>query len=129
MSKKNISIVLCLIIIAAFFLPYLSDGSENFSGMNIIFGNARFAGLNHSGYNLLVSLLIPLGAFLTLLRANPPGNLSRWMPLIGVAYLLVMLYIRGNTGGDMSIGEFLGFFSYGLWLTLVASVILLFTGD
>lgn len=129
MNKKTLTIVLSLIIIGAFFLPYLSYGGENFSGMNIIFGNDNFVGLHKSGYSLLVALLIPLGGLLTLFGANPPGNLSRWMPLIGVAYLLIMLYIRGNTGGSMGIGEFVGFFSYGLWITLVASIILPFAKD
>jgi hypothetical protein len=129
MNRKTLSAVLSLVIIGAFFLPYLSFESKSFSGMNIIFGNAEFVGLQKSGYSLWVSLLIPLGAFLTLIGANPPGSFSRWMPLIGVAYMLIMLYIRGNTGGNMAIGEFVGFFSYGLWITLVASVILPFTGS
>lgn len=135
MSKKNLSVILSLAIIAAFFLPYLSDGSESFSGMNIIFGNAEFEGLHRSGSALLVSLLIPLGGLLTLVGAfsndnSAMGGLARWMPLIGVIYLVVMLYIRATSGdvGDTSIGEFIAVFAYGFWITLASSVILLFTG-
>jgi hypothetical protein len=134
MSKKSISIILSLAIIAAFFLPYLSDGSESFSGMNIIFGNAEFEGLHRSGSNLLVSLLIPLGALFILIGAFSNDSFTsmgivRWLPLIGVVYLVVMLYIRATSGdvGDTSIGEFIAIFAYGFWITLVASVVLLFT--
>jgi len=35
-----------------------------------------------------------------------------------------MLYIQAS--GEVSIGEFIGYFGYGLWITIVAAIILPF---
>lgn len=130
MSKKSITIILCIALIAAFFLPYLSNGSLSYSGLKVMFGDKEVEGISKGGKALFLSLLIPIGALLVLLQVffdNSSMGIIRWMPLIGVVYLLVMLYIQAN--GEASIGEFIGYFSYGLWITIVAAIILPFVSD
>lgn len=41
MSKKTISIILSVIIIGAFFLPYISNGEFGLSGYDIVFGKGE----------------------------------------------------------------------------------------
>jgi len=130
MSKKSITIILCIALIAAFFLPYLSNGSLSYSGLKVMLGDKEVEGISKGGKALFLSLLIPVGALLTLFQGlsnNSSFGIVRWMPLIGAGYLLVMLYIQGS--GEISIGEFIGYFSYGLWITIVAAIILPFVGD
>ena len=127
MSKKNLTTILCIALIVAFFLPYLSNGSLSYSGFKLMFGDKEIEGIGKGGRTLLLSLLIPVGALLTLLQgfsSSSSVGIVRWMPLIGVAYMLVMLYIQA--GGQVSIGESIGYFSYGLWITIVAAIILPF---
>lgn len=131
MNSKSITIVLCIALIVAFFLPYLSNGSLSYSGWQVMFGNKEVQGLSNGGRSLFVSLLIPLGALLVLLMKffdnYSSAGFIRWMPIVGVAYLLIMLYIQMS--GEGSIGELIGFFSYGLWITIVAAIILPFVSN
>lgn len=132
MNKGSLTAILAIAIIIAFFLPYLSFMGESASGMNIVFGKSGFVGLTKTGSGLFVSLLVPLGGLFILIGKGTGDSFSTsgivyWMPLLGVLYLLVMLYMRGNTGGSITVGEFVEFFGYGLWITIVAAVILPFT--
>jgi len=130
MSKKTIATILCIVLIIAFFLPYLSNGSLSYSGLKVMFGDKEVEGISKGGKALLLSLLIPVGALLALLQGFSSSSslgIVRWMPLIGVAYLLVMLYIQAS--GEISIGEFIGYFGYGLWITIVAAIILPFVNE
>ncbi len=128
MSKKNLSVILSIVLIAAFFLPFISFGSYNFSAFDYALG--RVEGLEQNSKFLFISFLIPIGALLILLGSfsNDPfsnSGLVMWMPLIGTLYLVVMLYVRGSS--DLTVSELIGWLGYGFWILLAASIILLFT--
>jgi hypothetical protein len=134
MSKKILSIILALILLICFFLPYLTIGSTSTSGFNIVFGKDGLEGISSSGRYLFVSLLIPIGAVLLLIGAVINDSFTSsgfvyWMPLAGIIYILVSLYLgaTGNNSEYIAIGEYVGIFSYGLWITLIAAIILPFS--
>jgi len=132
MSKKSLAIVLSLLLIVAFFLPYLSYGPISYSGWNVVFGNHEVSGLSSSGRSLYLCLLIPGGALLLLIGILTKDNFSSagiiyWVPLIGVLYIIIMLYLQTTGTGGMSLGDFISVFGYALWLTLIAAIILPFT--
>lgn len=127
MSKKNLTILLSIALIIAFFFPFVSSGSYNFSAFDIVFD--RVEGLGQGGKSLYVSLLVPLGALLLLIGAVTNDHFTRsgfvlWMPLIGVLYLVVMLYINGSEA--LTVSELIGWLSYGFWISLIAAIILPF---
>ena len=126
MSKKNLTILLSVILIVAFFLPFISAGTS-FSAFDIVFG--KVGGLTQNGRFLFVSLLVPIGAILLLLGAFTNDSFTKsgivlWMPFIGVLYLVVMLYINGSS--DLTVSELIGWLGYGFWILLVSSFLLLF---
>jgi hypothetical protein len=135
MNKKTISTVLSLALLACFFLPFISIDGYNVSGFQIVFGKDGESGIGSSRY-LFVSLLIPIGAILILLDSLSSGSSSYggygyWMPLVGILYLAVMIYLgmqqgAGTMGGSLSMGEIISALGYAFWITLAASVILIF---
>lgn len=125
MNKKNLTILLSIVLIIAFFFPFISSGTYNFSAFDIVFDRVEGQG----GKSLYISLLVPLGALLLLIGAITNDNFTRsgfvlWMPLIGVLYLVVMLYINGSEA--LTVSELIGWLSYGFWISLLAAIILLF---
>jgi hypothetical protein len=121
MSKKNLTIILCLVLLVSFFLPYVAG----FSGFDLVFG--KYKVMNNGG---LASVLIPLGGILLLFGAISGNNFSTmgiifWMPLVGIAVLILMLYLK--ISNLVGIGDIISSFDYGLWLSLVAAIILPFT--
>jgi len=132
MSKKNLAVLLSFLLIIAFFLPYLSYGPISYSGWNVVFGNHEVSGLSNSGRSLYLCLLIPGGALLLLIGILTKDGFTSsgiiyWAPLIGVAYIIIMLYLQSREDGGMTISEFISVFGYALWLTLIAAIILPFT--
>lgn len=128
MSKKNLTIILSIVVIAAFFLPFIKVGPYSFSAFDYALG--RVEGLELGSKFLFISFLIPIGAILLLWGAfaNDPFTKSGfvlWMPLIGTLYLIVMLYVRGSS--DLTVSELISWLGYGFWILLGASIILLFT--
>jgi len=65
MSKKSITILLCIALIVAFFLSYLSNGSLSYSGLKVMFGDKEVEGISKGGKALLLSLLIPVGRIIS----------------------------------------------------------------
>jgi hypothetical protein len=135
MDKKSLTIVLAVILLVAFFLPFISANGYTLSGWNIVFGKNGESGLfNGSGTaarSLFLCLLIPLGALIVLFSAfgtNSSGeNYGRWMPLIGILYLAIMIFVNLTTGiGAFSFGGVIQILGYAFWITLVASLVLLF---
>ena len=121
MNKKTFAIVLSLALLVSFFLPYLGD----YSGFDLVFGKHKI--ISTSGG--IASILIPAGGLL-ILFGSIGGNtydFSYWMPIAGIIVMVAMLLIKGT--GGASIGDIISSFSYGFWITVAASVLLLFTKD
>jgi hypothetical protein len=130
MNKKTITIVLCGLIIGAFFLPYLSGFGNQMSGYDLVFGKYGYAGIAGKGSFKFINLLVPLGAAVILLGEllddrYAKGTFIRLLPLIGLAYMLVMIYLPDS--GQFSFGDLLSLLSYGFWLSLAAALALPFT--
>lgn len=134
MDKKNLNIGLAIVLIVAFFLPYVSVMGFNLSGLNVVFGKGGLNGMS-KGSLLFITLLVPIGAILVLAGSfgvdkSLNAGYVFWMPLIGILYLAVRMYLemsKGATrvGGSLGIGDFLSVMGYGFWITIVASVALL----
>ena len=121
MNKKTFAIILSLVLLVSFFLPYLGD----YSGFDLVFGKHKII----SSSSGIASILIPAGGIM-ILFGNLFGNtynVSYWMPIVGVIVLVALLLINGT--GGAGIGDIISSFSYGFWITLVASVLLLFAKD
>jgi hypothetical protein len=131
MNKKTITIVLAIILIASFFLPYLSVPGYDFSGFHVAFGKDGMSGLVKGGKLLLLCLLIPLGGIVVLIDSlgdsSSSNNLGYWMPLLGAVILAILMYtgMKPYAGSELTIGRFLGVMGYGFWITLGAAIGLL----
>ena len=125
MDRKMFTIILAIVLIGCFFLPYWS-----FMGMNVSgFDSVKASGGSWQKYILL---LIPLSGVLLLIGAvnnenYPLGrNLLCWLPLLTVLYtIIVSPLIEGVGFGDIfkMIGKGYGI---GWWITIAASLVLAF---
>jgi hypothetical protein len=132
MNKKTVSIILSIVLLVAFFLPFISIVDIfSASGFNVVFGKDGMSGVVNGGKFLFVSLLIPLGAIIVLFDSLGSGSSSvdygYWMPLTGIIILSVIMYtgMSSGAGSGFSVGDFLKVMGYGYWITLAASVVLL----
>ena|SRR5690242_18242430 len=132
MDKKTVAIILAVLLIVAFFLPYVSFQEFKLSGFKIIFGKGGLFG--GKAIHMYLILLIPIGAILALVNAlgadKSSSNYGVWMPLVGIIYLSVMMYLEMNkganrVGGSLSFSQFMSVLGIGYWMTLVGSVLLL----
>lgn len=130
MNKKTITIILSLVLLIAFFLPYVSNGPVKFSCFDIVFGKDGVEGLSSHGKFLFVTLLIPIGAILILLGVFTKDIFANsgfvyWLPLIGIIYIVIMLYVTGSSA--LTVSELVGWLGYGFWVSLAASIMLPFS--
>ena len=127
MNNKMITPILAVVLLVCFFLPYFSNGSESFSAFNIVFGKHGLTGVGSAERYLW--LLIPLAALLLLFGGSTSGGFIYWLPLIGLVYIIVRIYMeaKGMGGGNVAIGDVLKLASYGFWISLGAAVLLPFT--
>jgi len=128
MEKKTVSTFLAVLLIIACFLPFVSGGFIQVSGYKLIFGKG---GLLTSG-QLWITLLVPLGAILILAGSLGVDNSLKsgiifWMPLVGILYLGVRMFMIMNKAADspFGIGNFLSVMGYGYWFALATSIGLL----
>ena len=128
MEKKTVTNFLAVLLLLAFFLPYISAGFIQMSGYRLIFGKG---GLLTSG-QLWITLLVPLGAILVLAGSLGANNSLRsgivfWMPLVGILYLGVRMFMIMNKAAEsqFGIGDFLSVMGYGYWFTLLVAIGLL----
>jgi hypothetical protein len=125
MDRKIFTIVLAVVLIGCFFLPYFSLFGSGISGFDMV----KAPGGDWQKY---IMLLIPLSGVLLLIGAvnnenYPLGrNLLCWLPLLTILYLLIVSpLINGVAFGDIfkMIGKGYGI---GLWVTIGASLVLAF---
>ncbi|HYC39893.1 MAG TPA: hypothetical protein VEB63_05335 [Chitinophagaceae bacterium] len=137
MNKKTSAIILALLLLGVFFLPFLSFTQDyKLSGFEVVFGKDGREGIGQGRF-MFVSLLIPLGAVLITLsalteRSSTLSNYVYWMPLLGLIYLTIMSFLEMQSGarqvgGSLSFGQMMGTLAYGYWLTLAASVLVVAT--
>lgn len=125
MDKKMLSIILGVVLIGCFFLPYASLMGVNISGYDSVFSGA-------GDWKKYILLLIPISGLMLLIGAVNNGNyilgrgLWAWLPLLTVLYMIIVEpLMNGAKIGDIfkMIGKGYGI---GLWITIAASLVLAF---
>ena len=120
MDKKMLTIVLSIVLIGCFFLPYFKFMGAGASGYDIVFAGGGKA-------EKYLWLLIPIPAVLLLIGALNNGNyiggrtIWIWLPLLTILYHLIRMVIDGA-----AIGDLFKVIGLGLWISLAASLVLAF---
>jgi hypothetical protein len=120
MDRKMLTIILAILLIAGFFLPYLSSGPFNTSGIS---GFDFIKGGGKADKYLL--LLSPIAGLLLLVGAANNGNYTPsrgvlvLLALVGVLYLLIRSLIEGA-----DLGQLFKMLGLGYWLSLAAALLL-----
>jgi hypothetical protein len=124
MDRKIFTVVLAIVLIASFFLPLYSAGGV--SAFDIVKGPSYGNGIEVMLMKYLW-ILIPLSGLMLLIGAMNNDNyiLGRgiwaWLPLLALLYIIIRPIIDGAKIGDM-----IKLFGVGMWVMLVASLILAF---
>jgi hypothetical protein len=123
MDKKMLSIILAVVLIGCFFLPYMSFMGMSASGLDSVTSKG-------GDWQKYILLLIPLSGAMLLVGALNNGNYPGgrmiwcWLPLLTVLYIIfINPLIKGAAIGDIfkAIGKGYGI---GLWITIAASLVL-----
>ena len=126
--------ILAVILIASFFLPYRTGYGLSASGYDIV---SSEAGRNGS-WEILVTkyiwLLIPVSGLILLLgsinkeRYFLGRNLWAWLPLLTVIFMLVKLFLdaKNTAGRSVPVKDLISLFGMGFWVAFVAALILAF---
>lgn len=129
MNRKTLSIILGVVLLVSFFLPYLSvAGIFKVSGLDIVTGGKGMMSGAKGSADRFLMLLTPIAGALLLVGAfnNEKYPVSRL--LLGILALIGILYpiLRGVIeGGGEGIGQVFRFLGIGFWLGLVAAIVLL----
>ncbi len=137
MRKKNLTLILAVILIICFFLPYFSYASFQASGYDIVFGKGGGMSGATSSSERYIWLVLPVSALLlvvdALLDLSIRDNLFFMLfPLIGLLYIAFRIWAAGaevSGGASPSVGDLMHVMGYGYWISVVAAVILPFTKD
>jgi hypothetical protein len=130
MDKRTITIILAVVLIGCFFLPYLQFFGKGASGYDIVTARGN-------GKEILMQyiwILLPLSGLMLLLGAMNHGNyiLGRsfwiWLAVLTCVFVIVKLLIDAKgTGESFGIGEIFKVFGLGFWISLgVALIVALF---
>ncbi len=129
MDRKTLSIILGIVLIVSFFLPYLNlAGLFKVSAFDIIKGGGGITegASGNDSPDKYIMLLTPIAGILLILGALNKDILAR--PVLGILALVGILYpiIRGLIdGGGEGIGYIFRFLGIGFWLALVAGIVVL----
>lgn len=127
MNRRTFTIIAALILVIAFFLPYVNAGGAHISGFDSLFGKYSKAGKDLK----YLWLVIPIVGLLLLYGELKKKYFVRrhtlcWIPLL---ILLLMLFIFPLIDGS-SLKTIFNSFSHGIgigmWLTIAASIALAF---
>lgn len=136
MRKKNLTLILAVILIICFFLPYFSYASFQASGYDIVFGKGGGMSGATSSSERYIWLVLPVSALLlvvdALLDLSIRDNLFFMLfPLIGLLYIAFRIWSWGAvaSGTSPSMGEMMDVMGYGFWISVVAAVVLPFTKE
>jgi len=132
-KTKGIVIVLGIILVLAFFMPWLKIdffASISLSGWDMVFGDAGKIIENELKY---IALLIPVSGILIIMGAGfnneryiLPKEILFLAPFLSIYMIsFIILLIFGN-GGPLQNSDLTRFFGMGVWLTFISSLILLF---
>ena len=126
MDRKTFTIILAVVLIGCFFLPYYKFLGAGVSGYDFVFKTGG------DSWEMYIWLLVPVPGLLLLLGALNKENyilgrgLLLWLPLLALIYMLIVgPMIHGTAIGDTlkAIGKDYGI---GLWITIAASLVLAF---
>ncbi|MBK7561094.1 MAG: hypothetical protein IPQ06_00560 [Chitinophagaceae bacterium] len=124
MNRKILTIVLAVILIGCFFLPYITFMGMSASGYDSVFSGGG------GDWKKYIPLLIPVSGVMLLIGALNNENyiigrgIWAWLPLLTLLYMMIgNPLIEGAAIGDIFkvIGKGYGI---GLWGTIAASVVL-----
>ncbi len=131
-NQKNIVIIAAVALIAGFFMPWISFFVK-LSAWDFIFGNA--SDIDSSSIRFLV-VLIPISAIMIIAGASNNENyliskrLLFSIPLGSLAIVIISLFFTANEDGEKvsmsDFGDILQLLGAGFWITLIASVVLVF---
>lgn len=120
-----LTMVLAVVLLAAFFLPYYQGFVGKVSGFDIVSSGG-------GGWEKYVLLIIPIGALLLLVGAlnngNYPGGRSLLvlLPLLGVLFLLIIAPLINGVPFKFILQAIGKGYGIGLWITIAVSLILPF---
>jgi hypothetical protein len=124
MDKKILTVILAIVLIGCFFLPYMSFMGMSASGYDAVFSGGG------GDWKKYILLLIPVSGVMLLIGALNNGNyiLGRgiwaWLPLLTVIYMIIgQPLIDGEAIGNIFKGLGKGY-GIGLWVTIGASLVL-----
>jgi hypothetical protein len=117
MNKKMLTMILAVVLIAGFFLPYISFFGRGVSGFDLVKGGGKA--------DVYILLLSPLAGIALLAGALnngkyvPSRGILCILALVGILYLIIRSVIEGGDIGGMF--KVLGI---GYWLSLAAALVL-----
>lgn len=119
MDRKTLTIVLSVIIIAAFFLPYIGETSGYDFVRNAPKGD---------GWEYYLWLISPVAALLLLLGAlNKDRYILSYGLLIWLPFLTqVFIFIRILMEAELPVKEVVKSMGYGFWIATAAAIFLAF---
>jgi uncharacterized membrane protein required for colicin V production len=128
-NKQIIRAILCLAIIAAFFLPWFKYGGG--SGLDLVITNRANDEDTATTIIRYSFLLIPFFALIVLIRSinkQSSNFLLRLLPFLVTAILTTLFIIginmNGGTGEELK--GWLQILNYGFYITALASLLLIF---
>jgi hypothetical protein len=125
MDKRIFTIILAIVLIGCFFLPYISFMGHNISGLDIVTAKG-------GDWEKYIPALIPLSGLMLLIGAlnngNYPGGrgLWAWLPLLTLIFWIIAKPAIDGEPIKMVFKEIGKGYGIGLWATIAASVILAF---
>jgi hypothetical protein len=123
MDRKTLTIVLSVILIVGFFLPYIGKAPFAFSAYDMVFNDRS------GDWEKYLWLLVPIPALFLLIGAlnNDRYFISRgllvWLPLLTLIYIPVRMMSISDSNDFKTLVKIMG---YGYWISLAAALFLAF---